>query len=103
ELLGVRADTLEQFGAVSAETAAEMAKGAILRSRVEFALAVTGIAGPGGGTPDKPVGLVWFGLPRRNAGVEAYRHHFDEPDPPRMDRSGDAVTPLDFDSSFFEH
>ena len=59
EELGVSPETLERVGAVSEETATEMALGAIKHSRADVALAVTGIAGPTGGTPDKPVGLVY--------------------------------------------
>jgi nicotinamide-nucleotide amidase len=62
EMLGVSADTLEAHGAVSQETAAEMANGALEHSRAGITLAVTGIAGPDGGSEEKPVGLVWFGL-----------------------------------------
>jgi nicotinamide-nucleotide amidase len=58
--LGVAAPTLEQFGAVSEQTVREMAEGALRVSGVTVALAVSGIAGPDGGTPDKPVGTVWF-------------------------------------------
>ncbi len=62
ELLGVKRDTLEAYGAVSAETAREMASGIRERFRAETGLAVTGVAGPGGGTGEKPVGLVYIGL-----------------------------------------
>jgi nicotinamide-nucleotide amidase len=62
EMLGVSPGTLDAHGAVSSETAAEMACGALARSRAGIALAVTGIAGPDGGSAEKPVGLVWFGL-----------------------------------------
>jgi nicotinamide-nucleotide amidase len=60
EMLGVRAETLQRHGAVSEETAAEMARGALEKSRGTVALAITGIAGPSGGTPAKPVGTVCF-------------------------------------------
>jgi len=62
EMLGVRPETLGAYGAVSRETALEMAAGALGRSRAGIAVSVTGIAGPGGGSAEKPVGLVWFGL-----------------------------------------
>ncbi|PWE17200.1 damage-inducible protein CinA [Marinicauda salina] len=62
EMLGVPAGTIERCGAVSRETAAAMASGALARSRAQIAVSITGIAGPGGGAPGKPVGLVWFGL-----------------------------------------
>ena len=60
EMLGVSAETLEKFGAVSEETAREMALGAIKHSKAQVAISITGIAGPSGGTPEKPVGTVCF-------------------------------------------
>jgi nicotinamide-nucleotide amidase len=60
QMLGVRPETLERFGAVSPETAAEMAAGALKNSSAMFSLAITGIAGPTGGSPGKPVGTVCF-------------------------------------------
>ena len=62
EMLGVRQATLDSHGAVSRETALEMAAGALAHSRAGIALAVTGVAGPDGGSAEKPVGLVWFGV-----------------------------------------
>ena len=64
ELLGVPPGIIAAHGAASAETAAAMAQGAVARAAVDLAIAVTGIAGPGGATPTKPVGLVLFGLAR---------------------------------------
>jgi len=60
EMLGVAEATLEKFGAVSQETVIEMATGALKNSHANFSLSVSGIAGPGGGSDEKPVGLVWF-------------------------------------------
>jgi nicotinamide-nucleotide amidase len=71
ELLGVRGETLAHFGAVSEETAREMVLGALARSRAGVALAITGVAGPSGGTAAKPVGTVCFAWARR--GAEAAR------------------------------
>nr|WP_307690261.1 CinA family protein [Variovorax ginsengisoli] len=61
ELLGVSAAWIDTHGAVSEPVARAMAEGAVARSHAQVSLAVTGVAGPTGGTPDKPVGTVWFG------------------------------------------
>ena len=62
ELLGVDMALIKKHGAVSQEVAQAMATGALTHARAQVAVAVTGVAGPTGGTPDKPVGLVWFGF-----------------------------------------
>ncbi|OGT37912.1 MAG: hypothetical protein A3F12_07170 [Gammaproteobacteria bacterium RIFCSPHIGHO2_12_FULL_38_14] len=62
EILGVKTETLEKYGAVSRETAIEMAEGALKKSHANIALAITGIAGPDGGSKEKPVGTVWIAL-----------------------------------------
>ena len=76
EMLGVPAATIAARGAVSAEVAGAMAQGALAHAPIDLAVAVTGIAGPGGATPGKPVGLVWFGLARRGAAVRTERQVF---------------------------
>ena len=75
-LLGVRQETLTQYGAVSRETVLEMVSGALITSGASLAVAVTGIAGPTGGTPEKPVGVVWVGWKRRGRYPIAESFHF---------------------------
>lgn len=72
-LLGVSNETLSQYGAVSMQTALEMAKGALKRSQAHIALAVTGIAGPSGGSADKPVGCVYLAWANTNGQSDCRR------------------------------
>ena len=76
-LLGVRPQTLETHGAVSRETVIEMVSGALVNSGASIAVAVTGIAGPGGGSEDKPVGTVWIGWKRRGGYAKAEVFNFE--------------------------
>ena len=74
-LLGVSADTLQEHTAVSEEVAKQMARGAIEALQVDFAISVTGIAGPGGGTTDIPVGTIWIGYGTCRTRQESLRRH----------------------------
>jgi nicotinamide-nucleotide amidase len=76
EMLGVPEAVIARHGAVSAEVARAMASGAVDHAPVELAVAVTGIAGPGGGSAEKPVGLVHFGLARKGRPVHSEHHVF---------------------------
>ncbi len=76
EQLGVSEQLLKTHGAVSTLTAEAMVKGALEHSKADLALAVTGIAGPGGGSEDKPVGLVYIGYGMRGEPVKVARHDF---------------------------
>jgi nicotinamide-nucleotide amidase len=77
EMLGVSPVTIAAHGAVSAETAAAMAQGAVARAPVDLAISVTCVAGPDGGSAAKPVGLVIFGLARRDGPTRTERRVFD--------------------------
>ncbi len=77
ELLGVSAGALERHGAVSEQTVREMAEGALQHSRAQWALAISGLAGPGGGSAEKPVGTVWFAWSGPGGWVMSRRYRFD--------------------------
>jgi len=76
ELLGVPAALIAELGAVSGEVAASMVEGALARAPVDVAVSVTGIAGPGGGSDAKPVGLVWLGVARKGRVARVERQVF---------------------------
>lgn len=76
QMLGVSQSTLETYGAVSTETAREMASGALQNSQADIAAAITGIAGPGGGTAAKPVGTICFAWATRSGIVRSAKEHF---------------------------
>lgn len=76
EMLGVRATTLAEFGAVSEQTVREMAQGALNNSHAQISLAISGIAGPGGATLDKPVGMVCFAWAGIDVPVRSRTEHF---------------------------
>lgn len=78
DMLGVKAATLAARGAVSRETALEMAQGALSHSKADFAVAVTGIAGPGGGSAEKPVGLVHLAAAGRQGRMRHREMHYGD-------------------------
>ncbi|XBQ15774.1 MAG: CinA family protein [Oceanicaulis sp.] len=78
ELLGVPAGLIDTHGAVSEPVARAMAEGALARSRAQLAVSITGVAGPGGGTAEKPVGLVWFALAETGLPTQAVRRCFGD-------------------------
>jgi len=77
EMLGVNSETLARHGAVSEQTVREMAAGALARSRAQLSLAVSGIAGPGGATAEKPLGTVCFAWASNGRAVHSETHRFD--------------------------
>ena len=77
EMLGVPAELILRVGAVSEEVSRAMAEGALIHSHAELALAVTGVAGPGGGTQDKPVGLVHLSCARQSGVTQHERHVYE--------------------------
>jgi nicotinamide-nucleotide amidase len=78
EMLGVSPALIHKYGAVSGEVARAMAEGALRNSRADIAVSVTGVAGPGGGTAPKPVGLVHFGAARRGGDVRHLEKRFGD-------------------------
>ena len=76
QMLGVPIDLIDRFGAVSEPCATAMAEGALLHSDAQIALSVTGIAGPEGGSAEKPVGSVWFGLAKEGEPTQAQLKQF---------------------------
>lgn len=97
-LLHVRQGTLMAYGAVSEPTATEMALGARAQFGADYALSVTGIAGPGGGTPDKPVGLTYIGLAKPDGTVEVQRYVWEGDRVVNKQQSADAALQMLIDA-----
>jgi len=77
DMLGVSKETLNEFGAVSEPTVLEMARGALDHSRADISVAITGIAGPGGATAEKPLGTVWIAWANNNEFIHSEQHQFN--------------------------
>ena len=77
EMLRVSPDSLQQYGAVSEQIAREMALGVLAHSHADISASITGIAGPSGGTPEKPVGTVWIGVALKGGNVECRKVFFE--------------------------
>lgn len=84
QMLGVTPSTIDVYGAVSTECAAEMAKGALAHAQVDLAVSITGIAGPTGAVPGKPIGLVYFCAASRSGRVIAHDRKFGDIGRPRV-------------------
>ncbi len=97
DMLGVPAELIQQYGSVSAPVAGAMAEGAIAHSRAHIAVAVTGVAGPGGGSADKPVGLVHFARSERGGATHRHEKRFND-----NGRAGIRRAALDFALSLLE-
>lgn len=78
EMIGVDPKIIDTHGAVSAQTAHAMAEGALARSQADLTVSVTGIAGPGGGSDDKPVGLVWFGCAQTGQPTQTFNRRYGD-------------------------
>lgn len=76
DLLGVSAETLSKFGAVSEQTVLEMVQGALKHSQAQVAVAITGLAGPSGGSEAKPIGTIWFGVASQDKSTLTKCEHF---------------------------
>jgi nicotinamide-nucleotide amidase len=94
EMIGVPGEIIARFGAVSEECARAMAEGALRHSRADVAVSITGIAGPGGGTPQKPVGLVWIACAMKGAATQAQRLNLADRDRAQIRRSA-AISALE--------
>lgn len=97
EMIGVSADLIAKHGAVSKPVAIAMAEGALAHSKADISVAVTGVAGPGGGTAEKPVGLVHFATARRNGETFHSEQHFGE-----LSRRAIRLAAVDFAFSLLE-
>lgn len=86
QMLGVSVDTLNEFGAVSEQTVREMAEGALRNFKSDYSIAISGIAGPGGGTNDKPVGTVWMAISNKSTTI-AHKYQFGNKRTQNIERS----------------
>ncbi len=92
DMLDVRAETLEQFGAVSEQTIKEMAQGALKHSNANISIAISGIAGPDGGSDEKPIGTVWFAWAKDTSTITACHYFSGNRDQVRRQAVATALT-----------